>query len=125
MKKIINTNRAPSAIGPYSQAVQVDKFIFSSGQIGMRPGESALCSASFADQAKQVFDNLLAIAQAAGGDLSKVIKLSIFLQNLADFAELNEIMESYFVAPYPARSTVQVTKLPKDALVEIEMIMMV
>ncbi len=125
MKKIINTDRAPQAIGPYSQAIKVDKLIFSSGQIGLRPGESSLCSVDFSDQAKQIFDNLLAIAQEAGGDLSNVIKLTIFLQNLANFSELNEIMESYFVVPFPARSTVQVAKLPKDALVEIEMIMSV
>lgn len=123
--KTIKTERAPAALGPYSQAVQIDKLIFSSGQIAIRPGESDLCSANFSDQAVQVFDNLLAIAQTAGGDLSKVIKLTIFLKDLANFAELNEIMENYFVAPFPARSTVQVAKLPKDALVEIEMIMSV
>lgn len=123
--KIIRTESAPAALGPYSQAVQIDKFIFSSGQIGLRPGASDLCSANFSDQATQVFDNLLAVAQAAGGDLSKVIKLTVFLKDLNNFSELNEIMENYFVAPFPARSTVQVAKLPKDALVEVEMIMSV
>lgn len=123
MKRSIHTSRAPDAIGPYSQAVEVGKLLFTSGQVGMVPGATELCSANFSDQAKQVFENLLAIAQAVEADLSNVVKLSVFVTDLANFAEFNEVMEAYFSSPYPARSTVQVSKLPKNALVEVEAIL--
>jgi len=120
MKKVIHTQRAPAPIGAYSQAVYVGKLLFTSGQIGIKPGVSELCSDQFHDQAVQVFENLLAIAQAADKTLNDVIKMTVYLKNLNDFSELNEVMENYFVKPYPARAAVQVARLPKDCLIEID-----
>ncbi len=123
--KVIYTERAPEPIGTYSQALQIKNLVFLSGQTGIKPGAMGLCSADFADQAKQIFENILAIAEKIDLDLSHVIKLTIFLKDLNDFAELNEVMKAYFAQPYPARSTVQVSRLPKDALVEVEAILAV
>lgn len=114
MKKIISTNQAPKPIGPYSQAVQVGNLLFCSGQIGTGSDAS--------EQTRQVMANITAVLEAAGSNLGQVVKTTIFLKNMADFAVVNEIYGEYFKVNPPARSTVEVAKLPKDALIEIEII---
>lgn len=121
MKQIITTDKAPQAIGTYSQAVKVNNLIFVSGQIPLVPETMQLISADdFTAQIKQVFENLSAIAEAAGGSLQDFIKLNIYLTDLKNFASVNEVMQQYFTAPYPARAAVEISALPKGALVEIE-----
>ena len=119
MKKIISTSDAPAAIGPYSQAIRSGDFIFCSGQIPLDPKTGQLVDGIDA-QAHQVFKNLRAVAAAAGGSLDDMVKLSILLLDLADFAKVNEIMSGYFNAPYPARATYQVAGLPRGARIEVE-----
>jgi reactive intermediate/imine deaminase len=122
MRKVISTSKAPTAIGTYSQAVVVDKTVYISGQIGINPADSRM-EKDFTSQLKRVFENLKVIAAEAGGDLNKAVKVNIFLTDLANFAEVNNVMATYFDKPYPARAAVQVAKLPKDALVEIDAIL--
>ena len=119
-KKIISTAAAPAAIGPYSQAVQVGSFVFCSGQIPLDPKTMEIVSGGIEAQAVRVLDNMRAVAEAAGAQLQDAVKLTIFLTDLADFGIVNETMKRYFDAPYPARSTVQVSALPKGANIEIE-----
>ena len=119
-KKIISTAAAPAAIGPYSQAVQVGSFVFCSGQIPLDPTTMEIVNGGIEAQAVRVLDNMRAIAEAAGAQLQDAVKLTIFLTDLADFGIVNETMKRYFDAPYPARSTVQVSALPKGANIEIE-----
>ena len=119
-KKIISTAAAPAAIGPYSQAVQVGSFVFCSGQIPLDPTPMEIVSGGIEAQAVRVLDNMRAVAEAAGAQLQDAVKLTIFLTDLADFGIVNETMKRYFDAPYPARSTVQVSALPKGANIEIE-----
>ena len=123
MKKIVSTNLAPSAIGTYSQAVSYSNLLFISGQIGINVKNNILES-GFESQARQVFQNILNIIKAKdiSLDLSSVLKLTIYLKDLSDFDMLNEIMNSVFNAPYPARAAVEVSRLPKDALIEIDAI---
>lgn len=118
-KEIINSPQAPKAIGTYSQAVAHGDLIFLSGQIGLNP-ETMTLEDGFTAQANRVFSNLKAVCEAGGSNLQKAIKLNIYLADLADFAELNSIMEKWFTAPYPARAALQVAALPKGALVEVE-----
>lgn len=120
---IIKTEKAPAAIGTYSQAVQTGNTVYVSGQIPLDPNTMTLVSEDFAEQAHQVFRNLQAIAQAAGGELSDMVKLNVFVLDLANFQTLNEVMSEYFSEPYPARAALGVAQLPKDALVEIDAIM--
>lgn len=122
-KKIISTAAAPAAIGPYSQAVQVGKLVFCSGQIPLDPNTMEIVSGGIEAQAVRVLDNMRAVAEAAGANLQDAVKLTIFLTDLADFGIVNETMKRYFDAPYPARSTVQVSALPKGANIEIEAIL--
>jgi reactive intermediate/imine deaminase len=122
-KSIINTEKAPAAIGPYSQAVKVGDLVFLSGQIALNPETMAMVTESFEAQAIQVFENLRAVAQAAGGDLSNFVKMTILLSDLKYFNQVNEIMGQYFSEPYPARAAYAVKALPKDADIEIEAIM--
>ncbi len=119
--KEIKTDRAPGAIGPYSQAIDTGDFIFLAGQIGIDPKTGQLVE-GIENQTKQVMENIKAVLQAAGLDLSNVVKTTIFLANMDDFQTVNSIYGSYFNPPYPARSTVAVKTLPKGALVEIEVI---
>jgi reactive intermediate/imine deaminase len=119
---IISTDRAPAAIGTYSQATRVGQLVFISGQIPLDPRTMNLVE-GIEPQIRQVFDNLAAVAEAAGGDLGRVAKLTIFLTDLGHFARVNEIMAEYFKQPYPARAAVGVAALPKQALVEMEAIM--
>lgn len=118
-KKIISTTQAPAAIGPYSQAVQTGNLVFTSGQLGMDPVSGEL-AAGVEAQAHQAFKNLEAILTAAGGSLASVVKFTLFLTDLSDFAKVNEIMAQYVPQPYPARSTVGVANLPKGGLFEVE-----
>lgn len=121
-KRIIHTEQAPRAIGPYSQAVHCGATVYLAGQIGLDPASMALVSGIEA-QTERVFENLKAVAQAAGGDLRDVVKLTIYLTDLGNFARVNEIMATCFTAPYPARATVGVASLPRGALIEIDAIM--
>lgn len=120
-RSIISTTNAPAAIGPYSQAVKIGAFVFTSGQLGMDPASGALLD-SIEEQAHQAFKNLSAILTEAGGDLSDVVKLTLFVTDLNDFATVNQIMTQYFAEPFPARSTVEVAGLPKGAKFEVEAI---
>lgn len=122
-RQIIATENAPAAIGTYSQAVRVGDTVYISGQIPLDPNTMEVCSQVFADQTRQVFDNLAAVAQAAGGDLSDIVKLSIFMTDLSHFPTVNEIMADYFQLPYPARAAVGVKELPKAVQIEMEAIM--
>jgi reactive intermediate/imine deaminase len=120
---IIATASAPAAIGPYSQAVRAGNTVYLSGQIALDPVSGQLVEGGFDAQVEQAFRNLKAVAQAAGGSLSDVVKLTLFLTDLAQFPKANEIMQTFFEAPYPARSTVGVLSLPRGALFEVEAIM--
>ncbi|TBR38265.1 RidA family protein [Marinomonas agarivorans] len=122
-KEIIHTDKAPSAIGPYSQAVKVDNTVYISGQIPLDPLSMEMVQDSFEAQATQVMENLKAITEAAGGSLNNLVKVTVLLSDLKYFAEINAVMETYFTAPYPARAAYAVKALPKDADVEIEAIM--
>lgn len=121
-KKEISTANAPAAIGPYSQAVQIGNMLYTSGQIPIDPATGAFVEGGIKEQTVRVFENLKAVLAQAGTDFSSVVKVNVFLTDLADFAAVNELYSTYFQKPYPARSCVQVSGLPKDALVEIEMI---
>lgn len=122
MKKIISTSKAPAAIGPYSQAIEYNGVLYCSGQIPLDPNTMEIIGNNASDQAKQVMKNLGAVLEAAGSDFSKVIKCSIFLDDMADFGHVNEVYGSYFESEPPARETVAVQTLPKSVLVEISCI---
>ncbi|MHA7817293.1 MAG: RidA family protein [Pseudohaliea sp.] len=119
-RAVISTDRAPAAIGPYSQAVKVGNIAWLSGQIPLDPGTMELVEGGIDAQTRQVFRNLAAVAEAAGGGLDDAVKLNISLTDLGDFATVNGIMEEFFKAPYPARACVQVAALPKGAAIEVE-----
>lgn len=116
---VISTTKAPAAIGPYSQGIEAGPFIFSSGQLPIDPASGAMPSDAAA-QARQSMENVKAVIEAAGSSLAKVVKVTIFLQNLEHFGAVNDVYASFFSGTFPARSCVQVARLPKDALVEIE-----
>lgn len=122
-KEIIATENAPQAIGPYSQAVKVGNTVYLSGQIPLVPETMEMVAGDITAQATQVFNNLAAVARAAGGSLDDAVKVNISLTDLSDFAAVNEVMASVFQQPYPARACVQVAALPKGAEVEIEVIL--
>ena len=119
--KTASTKNAPAAIGPYSQAQIVNGLVYTSGQIGIDPATATLVEGLEA-QANQVFKNLSELLKAAGSDMSKVIKTTVFIKDMNDFGKVNEIYAKYFTEPFPARSCVEVARLPKDALVECEVI---
>ena len=121
--QIISTTSAPAAIGPYSQAVRHGDLVFFSGQIPLDPETMEVVTGGIEMQSVRVLENMSAVAKAAGGSLQDIIKLTIFLTDLADFAIVNDTMKRYFDAPYPARSTVQVAALPRGVSIEIEAIM--
>jgi reactive intermediate/imine deaminase len=123
MKKTIETSNAPAAIGAYSQAVKVADTVYISGQIPLDPKSMTVVSESFAEQAVQVFENLAAVAEASLGSLAKAVKLTCYLTDLNDFAQLNEIMADYIEEPYPARAAVQVAALPKGVKIEIDAVL--
>ncbi|MDX1504380.1 MAG: RidA family protein [Spongiibacter sp.] len=122
-KTIISTDKAPAAIGPYSQAVKADNTVYLSGQIPLIPETMEMIEGGITEQTQQVFRNLSAVAEAAGGSLNDAVKVNISLTDLADFAKVNEVMASVFAEPYPARACVQVAALPRGAQVEIEVIL--
>ncbi|WP_337879544.1 RidA family protein [Rheinheimera sp.] len=122
-KVIISTDKAPAAIGTYSQAVKIGTTVYLSGQIPLVPESMHMVSDDFAAQAQQVFQNLAAVCQAAGGSLNDMVKVTIFLTDLSKFATVNEIMSQHFSAPYPARAAVQVSALPRGAQIEIDGVM--
>jgi 2-iminobutanoate/2-iminopropanoate deaminase len=121
-KKIIDTKNAPAAIGPYSQAVWAGDFLFCSGQIPIDPATGQIVAGGAAEQAKQVLSNVKAVLEAAGLDLSHVVKATVFFKDMNDFQAVNEVYATFFQAPYPARSGVEVARLPRDVLVEIEVV---
>ncbi len=122
-KQAIHSDNAPAAIGTYSQAVRAGNLVFLSGQIPLDPATMEFVEGDFATRARQVYDNLRAVAEAAGGDLNQVVKLTIFLTDLANFATVNSVMEEYFEQPFPARAAVGVASLPKGADVEADAIL--
>ncbi|MFT5758778.1 MAG: reactive intermediate/imine deaminase [Alteromonadaceae bacterium] len=123
MKTIIATDKAPSAIGTYSQAVKVKNTVYLSGQIPLIAETMTVVEGGFAEQAEQVFKNLVSVCEAAGGSINDMVKVNIFMTDLANFATVNETMSRYFKEPYPARAAVQVSRLPKDVEIEIDGIM--
>jgi reactive intermediate/imine deaminase len=122
-RKIIQTDDAPAAIGTYSQAVRTGNLVFLSGQIPLDPETMQLVEADFEARARRVFDNLEAVARAAGGSLNHAVKLTVYLTDLGNFATVNAVMADYFRAPYPARAAVGVASLPKGADVEAEAVL--
>lgn len=122
-RSIIHSDQAPSAIGPYSQAVRIDNTVYLSGQIPLVPSTGALLEGSIDAQTRQVFENLKAVCLASGGSLTDIARVGIYLTDLADFVAVNAVMAEYFQPPYPARSTIQVSALPKGANVEVDAIM--
>lgn len=119
--KVIQTTNAPSAVGPYSQAIEIDNLVFASGQIALNPATGEMVEGLEA-QTHQVFKNAQAVIAASGAKWENVIKTTVFITNMDDFAKINEIYATYFKEPYPARSCVEVSKLPKGALIEVEVI---
>jgi 2-iminobutanoate/2-iminopropanoate deaminase len=122
MKTVISSAEAPAAVGPYSQAISVGNFVFCAGQIPLDPATGNLVEGDVTAQTRRVLENLKAVLAAAGVTLSDVVKSTVFLQDMNDFAAMNAVYAEYFAAPFPARSTIQVARLPKDARVEIEVI---
>ncbi len=122
-RSIIATDQAPAAIGPYSQAVRAGNTVYFSGQIPLDPATGALVRGDIRTQTRRVFDNLAAVAAAAGGSLAQIVRVGIYVTDLAHFAEVNAVMAEYFEAPYPARSTIEVSALPKEAQVEVDAVM--
>jgi 2-iminobutanoate/2-iminopropanoate deaminase len=124
-KQQVSTKDAPAAIGPYSQAIRIGSFLYTSGQVALDPASGALVTGGVTEQTVRVIENLKAVLAAAGANLAQVVKTTVFLKNIGDFAAMNEVYGRYFAAEdviAPARSTVEVARLPKDALVEIEVI---
>ncbi|MCX8132253.1 MAG: RidA family protein [Clostridia bacterium] len=122
MKEIINTNKAPAAIGPYSQAVKVGNVVYTSGAIPADAVTGQIVGSGITEQTEQVLKNLTEVLKAAGASLNNVVKTTVFIKNMNDFAAMNEVYGRFFTGKYPARSTVEVARLPKDVLVEIECI---
>ena len=119
-KEVVVTKHAPDAIGCYSQAIRVGDVVYTSGQIGLDPNRMEMVSDDFLPQAKQSLDNLAAVIEAAGASLSDVVKLNVYLTDMSNFPQLNDLMSDVFQQPYPARATVQVAALPKSALFEVD-----
>lgn len=120
--KAISTTKAPAAIGPYSQAIEANGMLFCSGQIPINPATGALVEGGILEQTRQVFHNITEVLAAAGTDLSHVVKTTVFLSDMANFAAMNEVYAQFFAQPFPARSAVAVKELPKGSLVEVEVL---
>ncbi len=120
MKNIISTDKAPAAIGPYSQAVEVNGMIYTSGMIPIIPATGELVTGTIEEQAKQALSNLKELLMASGSGMEKVVKTTVFIKDMNDFVKINEIYAAYFTENFPARSCVEVARLPKDVLIEIE-----
>lgn len=121
--QIIHTDRAPAAIGPYSQAVKAGNTVYFSGQIPLDPASGEIVGGGIEAQARQAFDNLRAVAEAAGGSLDRIVRVGLYLTDLGEFAKVNAVMQDYFAAPFPARSTIEVSALPKGAGFEVDAVM--
>ena len=119
----VRTNRAPAAIGPYSQGVRAGGTVYLSGQIPLDPGTGELVTGDIAAEARRVFDNLRAVARAAGGDLANAVKVNVYLTDLGHFQVVNKVMSEYFAQPYPARAAVGVAALPRGAVVEVDAVL--
>lgn len=122
MKKVISTDKAPAAIGPYSQAIEVNGMVYTSGVIPVNPATGELVAGTAAEQARQAFCNLKALLEASGSAMEKVVKTVVFIKDMNEFGAINEVYAEYFPEPYPARSCVEVARLPKDVAIEIEAI---
>jgi reactive intermediate/imine deaminase len=122
-RQSIHTPEAPAAVGPYSQAVRHGNLVFLSGQVALDPATGKLVSGGIGDQARQVFRNLRAVCRAAGGDLDGIVKMNIYLTDLANFAEVNDIMAATFAEPFPARATIGIAALPLGAEIEVEAVL--
>ena len=120
MKTEISTKNAPAAIGPYSQAIEVNGVVYTSGMIPINPQTGELVTGSVEEQAEQAFSNLKALIEASGSSMDKVVKTVVFIKNMDDFGKFNAVYEKYFIEPYPARSCVEVARLPKDVALEVE-----
>ncbi|HBA96970.1 MAG TPA: reactive intermediate/imine deaminase [Lachnospiraceae bacterium] len=120
MKVITNTDKAPAAIGPYSQAVTINGIVYTSGVIPVNPATGEVVGSTASQQAEQALANLKNLVEASGTSMKNVIKTTVFIKNMDDFASINEVYAKYFPEPYPARSCVEVARLPKDVLIEIE-----
>jgi 2-iminobutanoate/2-iminopropanoate deaminase len=125
MLQTITTEKAPKALGPYSQAISANGFVFCSGQIPLDPSTGTLIQGPIADQTRQVLTNLSHVLEGAGSDLSKVVKTTVFLRSMSDFEAMNAVYSEFFAGAKPARSTIEVSQLPKDAKIEIEAIALV
>lgn len=124
MREIVSTEHGPKAIGPYSQAVKANGFVFVSGQVAIDPKTQQVIEGDIAKQTERVLENLKGIVEAAGSSLHKVVKTTVFLKDMGEFAAMNEVYARYFPAAPPARATVEVARLPKDVRVEIELIVL-
>ncbi len=122
MREQVSSKDAPQAIGPYSQAIQSNGLVFCSGQIALDPATGQLVPGDISAQTERVLKNLAAVLKSAGSGMDKVLKTTVFLKSMGDFAVMNEVYGKYFQAPFPARSTVEAARLPKDVLVEIDVI---
>ena len=120
MKKIVSTTNAPAAIGPYSQAVIINNMVYTSGVIPINPEDGTIVEGDIKKQAERVLKSLSALLKDSGSDLTKVVKTTVFIKNMEDFPIINEVYASYFTENYPARSCVEVARLPKDVLIEVE-----
>ncbi len=122
MKEVVTTDRGPKAIGPYSQGIKANGLLFLSGQVALHPATGQMVGTDVSQQTERVLENVKGVLEAAGSNLNHVIKTTVFLKDMNDFAAMNEVYARYFTTAPPARSTVQVARLPKDALVEIEVV---
>jgi 2-iminobutanoate/2-iminopropanoate deaminase len=122
MKEQVGTDMAPQAIGPYSQAIKANGFVFASGQVPIDPATGKIVEGGIREQTNRVLTNLAHVLQAAGSSLAQAVKLTVFLADMEDFAEMNEVYAGFFPAPPPARTTVQVSRLPRDARIEIDVV---
>jgi 2-iminobutanoate/2-iminopropanoate deaminase len=124
-KEVVSTTKAPGAVGPYSQAIKVGNLVFTSGQIAINPQTGELVKGDIKEQTRQVLENVKAVLEAAGSGLDKVVKATVFINDMDKFGEVNEVYASFFEGDYPARSCVEVARLPKDVAVEIETVAIV
>ena len=124
MKEVISTDKAPQAIGPYSQAIQADGFVFTAGQIALDPTTMQLVEGDVARQTARVLENLKAVVEAAGSSLDRAVKATVYLQDMNDFSAMNEVYARYFPNKPPARSTVEAARLPRDVRIEIDLVVL-
>jgi 2-iminobutanoate/2-iminopropanoate deaminase len=122
MRASVRTNAAPAALGPYSQAVRAGQFLFVSGQLALDPATAAFVEGGIGEQTRRVLQNLSAILEAGGASLAKVVRTTVYLADISDFAAMNDVYATFFAPPYPARSTIQAARLPKDARIEVDVI---